>query len=294
MGSPSPSAEQAIEQLYEVEPRDFVRTRDELVRELRNANDEEGAKLLRGRRKPTLIAWVLNRLARQAPDAVAELVDVGRELARAQRRALRGEDPGGLRESIGRQRSAIRSLTARTTKLMEELGVDPSGHLDEVTSALQAAVVDPSAGAALEAGRLDRAPKAISGFVAAGDAGAAVEQREVRPKPASGGRRGAGRARSRGAEREETRRAKLREAEQRAARRERQRALEKSVVEARAAVRTAESAVLKAKRAADNSAEQAERATKRAAVLAEAAAKTERDAEKARDNLARMSALAAG
>jgi len=57
---------------------------------------------------------VLNQLARRYPADVAGLVDVGRELARAQRKALRDETTASSRDSIDRQRRVVGGLTRKT------------------------------------------------------------------------------------------------------------------------------------------------------------------------------------
>ena len=156
--------ESALEELYSSDPAGFTKKRDALAKQLKAGGDKEAAASVTARRKPTQIAWVLNQLARREPDAIADLVDVGRDLAREQRRALRGDKAGGLRESIDRQRKTITALAHKTTALMKDLGVDPAAHLDEVTSALQAALVDPAVGAQLEEGRFEKAPEAAVGF----------------------------------------------------------------------------------------------------------------------------------
>lgn len=156
--------EAALEELYGVDVSEFTKTRDRLIKQLKATGDKEGAASLGARRKPSQVAWVLNQFARREPDAVSALVDVGRELAREQRKALRGEASTGLRDSIERQRKTIVEATTKVTALMKELGVEPGAHLGEVTTALQAALVDPVVGAQLEEGRLEKAPEAATGF----------------------------------------------------------------------------------------------------------------------------------
>jgi hypothetical protein len=172
--------EQALEHLYATAPEAFIAKRDALAKELANDGDDEGAADLRGRRKPTQLAYVLNQLARRAPDDIAALVDVGRELARAQRAALRGGRGPDLREAIGHQRAIVRDLASKTAALMRDLGMKSEGHLDDIAGALQAALVDPAVGAALEEGRLEKVPEAAAGFP--GAAPQPVEAPETRAK----------------------------------------------------------------------------------------------------------------
>lgn len=156
--------ERALDELYSADPAEFTKRRDALVKDLKKAGDKGGAARVASKRKPTQIAYILNQLARQHPDAVGELVDVGRELAREQRKALRGETAHGLRDSIDRQRKAVSEVGQKAAAVMKSLGLDPMAHLQEVTTALQAALIDPLVGAALEAGQLEKAPEAAVGF----------------------------------------------------------------------------------------------------------------------------------
>ena len=150
--------EAALDALYAAKPEDFVATRAALAK-------KHGAKVaaaLKKRRKPTQTAYALNQLARRHPDAIADLVDAGRMLARAQRKALRG-DAADVRDAIERQRTVIRDRMADVATLVDELGID-AAHLPAIAEALQAGLIDPAVGEQLEAGRLENPPEAPSGF----------------------------------------------------------------------------------------------------------------------------------
>src|SRR3954469_17756318 len=100
----SAEVERALDELYALAPDAFIRRRTELARDVKGAGDKDAAKVIEAARKPTTTAWILNQLARKYPDDVAELVDAGHALQRAQRKALRGE-AADLRGAIGKQRS---------------------------------------------------------------------------------------------------------------------------------------------------------------------------------------------
>ena len=172
------SLDAALDELYGASPAEFTAKRDALAKALKGAADAAGAADVKARRKPTQLAYVLNQLARTHADELAELVDVGRELARSQRKALRGEAGHDLRDAIARQRSVVSGLTTQTATLMRELGVPVTGHLDEIASALQAALVDPAVGAQLEEGRLEKVPAPAAGFP-----GAAPQEEEAEAQP---------------------------------------------------------------------------------------------------------------
>lgn len=151
--------DEALEELYSSPLGAFTQKRDELAKALKAKGDAEAA-AVRSRRKPTQVAYVLNQLARRNADDVAELVEVGRDLARVQRRFLRGEHAAGLREAIARQREIVGKVTRKAAALMNEVGISAPGHLDELAGSLQAALVDPAVGAMLE----EKAPAAAAGF----------------------------------------------------------------------------------------------------------------------------------
>lgn len=143
-----------IDELYASAPDEFTAERNAAAKRLDAEGDREAAAKVKALRKPTQIAWVLNQLARRHPDDVEALVDVGRALRRS----------SDLRETIARQRTAIRTLTTKTEALMRDLGVSPAGHLDEIAGALQAALVDPAVGAQLVEGRFEKVPAPAASF----------------------------------------------------------------------------------------------------------------------------------
>lgn len=220
----------AVDELYANAPDAFTKKRDELAKRLKSEGRADVAATVKALRKPTQIAWVLNQVARRFADEVGELVDVGRELARAQRKALRGGDASGdLRTAIGRQREVVRDLTTKAGGLMRELGVAATGHLDEIAGALQAALVDPIVGAQLEEGRLEKVPEPATGFPGASAAAAAATEaprettREIPAPPKSAPRKKTAKekqAEARAAKREAAERARI--AKQEAAERARE------------------------------------------------------------------------
>ena len=86
--------------LYRLAPEDFTAARDAEVKERKAAGDKEGAAALEALRKPSVAAWLVNRLAADQPGLLGQLLDLGPELAQAQS----GRDAGALRE-LGAQRA---------------------------------------------------------------------------------------------------------------------------------------------------------------------------------------------
>ena len=90
----------AADELYSVDPDDFMQRRAELSAEVKKSGDAATAKKIGALRKPTRSAYTVNRLARDDPDAVAELLDLGSQL----RDAEKSVDAKQIRELTGRRR----------------------------------------------------------------------------------------------------------------------------------------------------------------------------------------------
>jgi hypothetical protein len=69
----------------------FVALGDQLVRQLRAADDRPAATCVAALRRPTVSVWVAIQLAGAAPNALAELLEAGAALVRAQQDALAGK-----------------------------------------------------------------------------------------------------------------------------------------------------------------------------------------------------------
>ena len=133
--------EDAAAQLYALAPEDFVAGRTALVKRARAAKDKPLADALGALRKPTRTAWVVNLLARDDPDAVSALLDLGDQLRAAQEE----RDGTALRALSAQRRKAIDALVRRGTELGRQAGHAPTeSTLNEVAQTLQAALGDPA------------------------------------------------------------------------------------------------------------------------------------------------------
>lgn len=156
------TAEDPVDALYAVEPKEFIAARDALAKELRAQGDGEAAAAVKALRRPTVAAWALNQLARDDAARVRSLLDAAAQLRSAQADALRSGDPAELRTATRAWRDAVRDATeaavARTTESQR----------DDIIATLEAAVADESVADALRAGRLSSAAHGGSGFDVAG------------------------------------------------------------------------------------------------------------------------------
>ncbi|OZE20579.1 hypothetical protein CH262_22205 [Rhodococcus sp. 05-2255-1e] len=150
MSEDLPDIDTVIDELYSLPPADFVSHRSAYVTRFKKAGDKSGATRIGGLRKPTVVAWLVNTLARQDESAVAELFDLGAELERAQQRG----DGHRLRELSTARSASIRALTDRAVALGRERGVTVGDNAArEVSNTLNAAMADPEIRDRVRAGR---------------------------------------------------------------------------------------------------------------------------------------------
>ncbi|GAB3946071.1 hypothetical protein GCM10027614_38940 [Micromonospora vulcania] len=152
---PGPLTE-LVQQLYRNPPDRFVAARDAAVAEARRAGDPTTARQLARLRRPTVAAWLVNLLAIQRPELVADLVQLADAL-RAAQRELRGPR---LRELSAQRRAVVGALVAEVRKLAAAEPDAPSAGklpLAEVEATLNAALSDVEVAEQVRAGRLLRA-----------------------------------------------------------------------------------------------------------------------------------------
>jgi len=155
-GIPSPSVQaenlaQVADALYGLDPAEFRAARDERASQARAAGDRELDDAISKLRRPTVSAWLVNRLARQTPDEVGRLLELGESLREAQQ-TLAGDR---LRELSAQRRQLIRELTQEAKRLAAQARRQVSDQAErEVEATLEAALADPAAAAAVQSGRL--------------------------------------------------------------------------------------------------------------------------------------------
>jgi hypothetical protein len=138
-------------ELYALLPRDFVAARDLRAGEAKQAGDADVARSIKALRRPTVSAWLANWLARERPDDLGRLLDLGAAMRSAQDQ-LAGED---LRRLSRQRHQVVMALGAEARQAAAAGGLDVSdGVARELQATLNAALADPVAAAAVRAGRL--------------------------------------------------------------------------------------------------------------------------------------------
>lgn len=150
-----------LDRLYAGLPDAFVAGRNDLVRRLKAEGRRGDAERVGRLRRPTVVAWALNQVARARPDDVAQLPELGRRLTEAQEALLGGAGAQAVRDVSAERRRLLRSLADDAA---DRLGSAAGSHRDEVLATLEAASLDPEVGEALRAGRLEREEEPPTGF----------------------------------------------------------------------------------------------------------------------------------
>ena len=145
---------EVADELYALPPADFIAARDERARQARAAGQRDQAAEIRKLARPTASAWLVNQLAREAPDQLARLAEVGEALEEAQR-TLAGDR---LRDLSGQRRQIINDVLPQVAAIARTAGQAASAAtLTEVRATLEAALADAGARAAVRSGRLTKA-----------------------------------------------------------------------------------------------------------------------------------------
>jgi hypothetical protein len=138
-------------ELYGVPPSDFVTERDERAAQARRAGERQLADAIKRLRRPSAGAWLANLLVRERYEQVSELLAVGAELRQAQAH-LANED---LRRLSKKRRRVVASLAGDALELARDRGQTvSSAAARELETTLEAAMLDAGAAGELQAGRL--------------------------------------------------------------------------------------------------------------------------------------------
>ena len=160
------------DELYGLPLADFTPARDALVKE--HKADKARAAAIKGLRKASVAAWVVNLLVRRDPEQVDQVVAVGAALRDAQDNL----DATQLREFTKQRRQLTAAVTTTARRFAREEGVKVTQSVaDQVEDTITAAMLDPEAARAVRSGLLVSALEAtglgdldLTGAVALPDA----------------------------------------------------------------------------------------------------------------------------
>lgn len=150
----------AATELYGLDPDEFMAARTALVAQARAAGDRALASAVGALRKPTRSAWLVNLLARDAPDRLRQLDELADRMAAAHQ-AL---DMATLRALGAERQRLIDAATAQAVAAGSDRGYQATEAVRaEVGQTLAAAIADPESRAEARAGRVVKV-RVYSGF----------------------------------------------------------------------------------------------------------------------------------
>jgi hypothetical protein len=150
----------AADELYGLALDQFLPRRTELAKAARAAGDKSAATEIGALRKPTVPAWLMNLLAREAADDLGALLELGEQLREAQSQLLGPR----IKELSQQAHAAVSGLSRRASEIAESRGQSVTAAADrDIEQTLRAALADPQAELAVASGRLTRA-LAYAGF----------------------------------------------------------------------------------------------------------------------------------
>jgi hypothetical protein len=155
-----PDLDRELDALYDLPLEEFTKARNDLVGRLRRAHQSEAAAEVRGLKKPTVVAWAANRLARDEPKLTGALLEAGERLRETQQRALAGNaKQDEVTEAAAAERETIRALLTAARRRFGDRAT--SALLDKLSQTLRAAAIDTAARQLLERGRLTEELQAV-------------------------------------------------------------------------------------------------------------------------------------
>ena len=162
---PSAAPAERVDSLYGLPLDEFTPARDALAKELRQGGGREEANWVKGLKRPTAAAWLVNQLARSQPRDAKRLLTADEALRKANERVLSGKGSAGELGKAGEEHSAaIRDLLAKAPGLLDRQGRSPSGAtLEKAEQTLRSIALDDEVRRQFELGRLTSEQRA-TGF----------------------------------------------------------------------------------------------------------------------------------
>ena len=168
--------EAELDRLYDLPLNEFVGARDELAKQLRGDGRREEAEQIKGLRKPSVAAWLVNRLARERELDVQRLLNAGDTLRKAQVEA--SEDFAEARRD---EQRALQRLAERAREIASREGTGQAT-VAQATQTLRAASLTDEGRELLKRGRLTEELEP-PGFEALTGLVPPQPRRKSRPKP---------------------------------------------------------------------------------------------------------------
>jgi hypothetical protein len=170
-----------IDELFAVQPEEFVATRNALVKRLKAAGERDRAAEIAAWRRPTPIDWALNQVARDDAEAVGRFVETAAAARDAQTAALSGRRED-LRAAVAEVREASATVSALAAAVLAGQGRPTAPARAAVSTRLAEIAAEPSLAAQVASGRLGAGAVETEGVFELGTEDGAVAA-PVRRKP---------------------------------------------------------------------------------------------------------------
>jgi hypothetical protein len=158
-------ARDPLDELFAAPLGEFVAVRNRIAAGLRDAGDRDAAAEVKALRKPSVVVWALNQLARSERAGVRALLKAAEEMRRVQS----GRRRGSVADAQQALSEATHRLARQGAELLAATGSPPSDAVvRRLDAALAAAAASPDAADLLRAGRLLEEPEA-AGFGGIGE-----------------------------------------------------------------------------------------------------------------------------
>ena len=144
--------EEELDRLYGGPLDEFVSERNALSRKLKQAGAADAAGEVAGLRKPTLVAWTVNQLARTRRRDVDLLLDAGKRIVDAQQTSISQGGRGGIDAARLSLRKAVTGLTESAQRILGERASQTT--LARVAETLRSAAIEEKGRELLALGRL--------------------------------------------------------------------------------------------------------------------------------------------
>jgi hypothetical protein len=146
--------DEVANELYSLPVNQFTEVRNKRAKELSAAGDKDGGAEVRRLRKPSQAAWMANELARRRPKEIEKVLDLGKDMRRAQDHA-KGAD---LRSLSSTRQDLLQHILRLVADDAKAAGVSFATDTQrQLVATLEAAMANESSGMALKAGRLTEA-----------------------------------------------------------------------------------------------------------------------------------------
>ncbi len=149
-----PGIDEVADALYGLPPEQFTAARTQYEKEAKAAGDRDAAAVIHAMAKPSVTAWLANRLAREHRDELQPLLELGAGLRDATRN-LAGDQ---LRTLSRQQHQLVHALVVQARQLAHAAGRSVSDDaVRGLEETLHAALADEHAASLLLGGRLTEA-----------------------------------------------------------------------------------------------------------------------------------------